>query len=109
MIKTYFGILLAVTTVLIMTGMQASASSDSGQAENANDHGSTGNWQTVLMADGNECEGMVFESAEEAEAAKGRCTDEVNGVKEQVKSLQDSNHIIQLEKDNLKENVLTNR
>ena len=69
MIKTYLGILLAVTTVLIMTGMQASASSDSGQAENANDHGSTGNWQTVLMADGKECEGMVFESAEEAEAA----------------------------------------
>merc|ERR1719376_1139505 len=28
--------------------------------------------------------------AEEAEAAKGRCSDEVNGVKEQVKSLQDS-------------------
>jgi len=28
--------------------------------------------------------------AEEAEAAKGRCTDEVSGVKEQVKSLQDS-------------------
>jgi len=28
--------------------------------------------------------------SQEAEAAKGRCTDEVNGVKEQVKSLQDS-------------------
>ena len=69
MIKTYLGILLAVTTILIMTGMQASASSEPGQAEDANDNGSTGNWQTVLMADGNECEGMVFESAEEAEAA----------------------------------------
>ena len=67
--KACLGILLAVTTVLIMTGMQAAASSDSGHTENANNHGSTGNWQTVLMADGKECEGMVFESAEEAQAA----------------------------------------
>ena len=52
-----------------MTGMQSVASSDTGRAENANNHGSTGNWQTVLMADGEECEGMVFDTAEAAEAA----------------------------------------
>ena len=68
-ISVSLGILIVVTIALITTGMQAAASSDSGQAGNATNHDSTGNWQTVLMADGKECEGMVFESAEEAQAA----------------------------------------
>ena len=74
-IRVYLGILIVVTIALITTGMQAAASSDSGQAGNATNHDSTGNWQTVLMADGKECEGMVFESAEAAkqEALKIGC------------------------------------
>ena len=66
-IRVYLGILLLVTIALITTAMQAAAPSDSGQAGNATNQDSTGNWQTVLMADGKECEGMVFESAEAAE------------------------------------------
>ena len=60
-IGVFLGILIVVTTALVTTGMQVSASSDSGQYD------STGSWQTVLLADGEECEGMVFESAEAAE------------------------------------------
>ena len=75
-IRVYLGILIVVTIALITTGMQAAASSDSGQPGNATNHDSTGNWQTVLMADGRECEGMVFESAEAAtqEALKIGCS-----------------------------------
>jgi hypothetical protein len=71
----YLGALIAITTGLFTTGMQATASngsdssSDSDQAENATKHDSTGNWQTVLLKDGTECEGLVFESIEDAEAA----------------------------------------
>ena len=32
-------------------------------------HASAGNWKTVLTKDGAECEGLVFESAEDAEEA----------------------------------------
>lgn len=64
-IRVYLGILVVVAIALITTGMGAAASSDSGQAKNVTDH--DGNWQTVLMADGKECEGMVFESAEAAQ------------------------------------------
>ena len=70
-----------VTIALITTGMQAASSSDSGQAGNATNYDTpfrsvTGNWQTVLMADGQECEGMVFNSAEaaEQEALKMGCS-----------------------------------
>ena len=75
-IRVYLGILVAVAIALITTGVQAAASSDSGQAGNAINHDSTGNWQTVLMADGKECEGMVFESPEAAkqEALKMGCS-----------------------------------
>ena len=75
-IRVYLGILILVTIALITTGMQAAASSDSEQAGNATNHDSTGNWQTVLMAYGKECEGMVFESAEAAkqEALKIGCS-----------------------------------
>jgi len=75
-IRAYLGILIVVTIALVTTGMQASASSDSGQAGNATNHDSTGNWQTVLMADGKECEGMVFKSADAAkqEALKMGCS-----------------------------------
>ena len=68
----YLGALIAITTVLLTTGMQATASigsdssSDSDQAGNATKHDSTGNWQTVLMGNGKECEGLVFESVEDA-------------------------------------------
>ena len=65
--RVYLGVLIVVTIALITTAMQAAAPSDSGQAGNATNQDSTGNWQTVLMADGKECEGMVFESAETAE------------------------------------------
>ena len=73
--RACLGALVAITTVLFMAGMQATASmgsdsgSDSDQAENATKHDSTGNWQTVLMEDGKECEGLVFESAEDAKQA----------------------------------------
>ena len=73
--RAYLGALIAITTVLFMTGMQATASmgsdsgSDSDQAENATKHDSTGNWQTVLMEDGKECEGLVFKSVEDAKQA----------------------------------------
>ena len=76
-IKVYLlGILIVVTTALITNSMQAAASSDSGQAGNATNQDSTGNWQTVPMADGKECEGMVFESAGAAkqEALKIGCS-----------------------------------
>ena len=75
-IRVYLGILIVGTIALITTGMQAAASSDSGQPGNATNHDSTGNWQTVLMADGKECEGMVFESPEAAkqEASKIGCS-----------------------------------
>ena len=76
-IRVYLGILIVVAIASVTTtGMQASASSDSGQAENATNHDSTGNWQTVLMADGKECEGMVFKSADAAkqEALKMGCS-----------------------------------
>ena len=66
-IRVCLGILIVVTMALIVTGVQAAVSSDSDQAGNATNHDSTGNWQTVVMADGTECEGMVFESAEAAE------------------------------------------
>ena len=58
-----------------MAGMQATpligseSASDSGQAGNATNHDSTGNWQTVLMGNGEKCEGLVFESVEGAEEA----------------------------------------
>ena len=67
------GALIAITTVLIMTGMQTTPSTESTlesnftQAENVTDHDSTGIWQTVLMGDGKECEGLVFDSIEDAE------------------------------------------
>ena len=75
-IMVYLGILIVVTVALITTGMQVAASSDSEKAGNATNHHSTGNWQTVLMADGKECEGMVFESPEAAkqEASKIGCS-----------------------------------
>ena len=67
---------MVVTIALITTGMQAPTSSHSGEAGNTANHDSTGNWQTVLMADGRECEGMVFESADAAkqEALKIGCS-----------------------------------
>ena len=70
--RAYLGALIAITTVFIMTGMQVTAStgsasdSNSAQAENVTDHDSTGTWQTVLMGDGKECEGLVFDSIEDA-------------------------------------------
>ncbi|SVB55913.1 uncharacterized protein METZ01_LOCUS208767 [marine metagenome] len=75
-IRAYAAILLVVTTVLITTGMQAAAISASDPAGNTSNHDSNGNWETVLLADGTECEGMVFESAEEAkqEAVKIGCS-----------------------------------
>ena len=74
----YLGILIGITTVLViflMSSTHATASigldsgSESGQVEKATNHDSTGNWQTVLLRDGTECEGLVFESIEDAEAA----------------------------------------
>ena len=73
--RTYLGTLIGLTAVLFVAGMQATplmgadSNTDSGQAENATEHDSTGNWQTVLMEDGKECEGLVFESAEDAKQA----------------------------------------
>ena len=73
--RAYLGTLIGLTAVLFVAGMQATplmgsdSGSDSGQAENATEHDSTGNWQTVLMENGEECEGLVFESAEGAEEA----------------------------------------
>ena len=73
--RTYLGALIGITVVLFMAGMQATpligseSASDSGQAENATKHDSTGNWQTVLMGNGEKCEGLVFESVEGAEEA----------------------------------------
>jgi hypothetical protein len=70
-------VLIAVVTIALLTvGLQVAASGDSGQVGKATNHDSTGTWQTVLMADGKECEGMVFESAEAAqqEALKIGCS-----------------------------------
>ena len=73
--RTYLGALIGITVVLFMAGMQATPligsepASDSGQAENAPKHDSIGNWQTVLMGNGEKCEGLVFESVEGAEEA----------------------------------------
>ena len=73
--RTYLGTLIGLTAVLFVAGMQATplmgadSDIDSGQAENATEHNSTGNWQTVAMENGEECEGLVFESAEGAEEA----------------------------------------
>jgi len=80
--RAYLGALIAITTILVMTGMQAAASTGSGstgdadQAENVTHHDSTGDWQTILMKDGKECEGLVFQSAEDAkqEALKIGCS-----------------------------------
>ena len=74
-IRTYLGALIGITVVVFMAGMYPTPSvgsdsgSDSGQAENATKHDSTGNWQTVLMGNGKECEGLVFESVEDAKEA----------------------------------------
>ena len=71
----YLGALIAITTVLLGAAMQATpsigsdSSSDSDQAENATKHDSAGNWQTVLMGNGKECEGLVFKSVEDAKQA----------------------------------------
>jgi hypothetical protein len=56
--------------------MQATAFSDNGHAGNTTNHDSTGNWQTLVMVDGKECDGMVFESPETAkqEALKIGCS-----------------------------------
>jgi hypothetical protein len=73
--RTYLGALIGVTLVLLMAGMQASPlmGSDSvrdvGQAGNASKPDSTDNWKTVLMGNGEKCEGLVFESIEGAEEA----------------------------------------
>lgn len=71
----YLGALIAITAFLFTTGIQAAASigsestSDSDQAGNTAKHDSAGNWQTVLMGNGKECEGLVFKSAEDAKQA----------------------------------------
>jgi len=82
----YLGALVVITTVLFITGMYAAAPSsmetanESGDLEhsvelhaeeeqNATQHDSNGNWQTVLTGDGTECEGLVFDSAEDAKEA----------------------------------------
>ena len=85
-VRTYLGALVAITTGLFITGMYAatpssidtanesgdlehSVESHAGEANIATQHDSDDNWQTVLMRDGTECEGLVFESAEDAEEA----------------------------------------
>ena len=75
-IRVCLGILLLVTIALVTTGMEVTAFSDTVQAGDATNHESTGNWETVVMADGKECEGMVFESPETAkqEALKIGCS-----------------------------------
>jgi len=75
-IRVYLDILMLATIALVTTGMQAATYSDAVQVGNSTKHDSTGNWQTVLMADGKECEGMVFESPEAAkqEALKIGCS-----------------------------------
>ena len=71
----YLGTLIGITVVLFMAGMQATpligseSAIDSGQAEHATNHDSTGNWQTVLLGNGETCEGLVFESVQGAEEA----------------------------------------
>ena len=71
----YLGALIAITAVLFTTGIQAAASigsastSDANQVGNTAKHDSTGNWQTVLMGNGKECEGLVFKSVEDAKQA----------------------------------------
>jgi len=75
--KKYLGTLIGITTVLVilvMTTTHATASSpsdadsESGQTERATTTDPIGKWQTVLL-EGGRCEGLVFESAENAEAA----------------------------------------
>ena len=75
MTRVYLGVLIGITTVLVMTSALATAAmgpdsgSDTGQAGDVTNHGSTGNWQTVLLGNGETCEGLVFESVEGAEEA----------------------------------------
>ena len=75
MTRVYLGVLIGITTVLVMTSALATAAmgpdsgSDTGQAGDVTNHDSTGNWQTVLLGDGTECEGLVFETIEGAEQA----------------------------------------
>ena len=74
----YLARLIAITIVFVTTGMQPTASigstsdNNSTQTENATKHQSDGTWQTVLMDDGTECEGLVFDSMEDAKRAAER-------------------------------------
>lgn len=58
-----------MTSTNVAASIGIESGNESGQAENSTNHDSTGNWQTVLMGDGTECKGLVFESIEDAEAA----------------------------------------
>ena len=75
----YLGILIGIIIVLItfvMTSTHdatASIGLDSDGhihlPEKASNQDSPDNWQTVFLKDGTECEGLVFESPEDAEAS----------------------------------------
>jgi hypothetical protein len=73
--RTYLGALIGVTVVLFMAGMQATPlmgsepARHSGQSKNVTKHDSAANWKTVLMGNGEKCEGLVFESTGGAEEA----------------------------------------
>ena len=57
---------LAETDNKALSGVGSSGDATYGHAVSDD---SAGNWKTVLMKDGAECEGLVFESAEDAEEA----------------------------------------
>tara|TARA_B100001750_G_C15417419_1_gene551086 strand:+ start:853 stop:1179 length:327 start_codon:yes stop_codon:yes gene_type:complete len=71
-IKLCMAVSIAIIIVLFTTGMQPTTSigstsdNNSAQTKNATKHHSNGTWQTVLMEDGTECEGLVFDSIEDA-------------------------------------------
>ena len=71
----YLAATIGITAVLAMGTAYTTVTSGSGSSSDpvglveAVAHNDTGTWQTVLMKDGKECEGLVFESSEDAERA----------------------------------------
>ena len=74
-IKIFLVATIGITAVLAMGAAYTTDTSESGSSSDsvgpveAVTHNATGTWQTVLMKDGKECEGLVFQSSEGAEKA----------------------------------------
>jgi hypothetical protein len=71
----YLGVIVAIAAFLVAaapSGVGSSGDATYGDAVSDDvltERPSADNWKTVRMKDGTECEGLVFESAEDAEEA----------------------------------------